>query len=526
MAWSLAAAVSIGVVVLAAGLATRPSYTVLFANLSQEDAAQIVSRLGELKLEHKLQDGGRTILVVEDRVHETRLLLAGEGLPNGGGVGFEIFDEQRFGESEFAEQVKYHRALEGELARTIRHITGVDAARVHLVMPKRALFATDRGGASASVVLRLAPGLRLRGEQVRGVVHLVAASVRGLEPANVTVVDGKGAKLNSGEDIEGGKGTDSSLAYKRRVEHLKEDAVRQLLDTMLGAGKSRVRVDAVVNFAREERTEQEFDPEQTATRSFDLTTEGAVADGRTTGGVVGSASNLPGGEAPAAGKAGKGGTNRRHEIRNFEVSKVVRHTVEPVGRVTRLDVAVIVDGQWSEDGDARVFEPLEDEELRRIHGIVSSAVGAQSRRGDRVTVECVPFAASGLEPEPENQLLVLLRELEPFLPYVAAGIGIGLGFLLFLALKRRVAPLLKLPEPRGPSGPRMVELKAAPEAGGIQLPDSAKRVPLSKQLQALTGKRDAENIDEVRAYAAELANQNPDLAVRVVGGWLSEGGNA
>src|SRR5688500_16864527 len=179
--------------------ATAPRYAELFSNLEAPDPPSIGEQLREHKISYKIGHAGSEILVPEETVYETRLQLAGEGLPSGGGIGFELFDQQRFGESEFSEQVKYHRALEGELARTIAHLSGVESARVHLVLPSRSLFASSDNAASASVALRLKGGARLNRDQTRGIVNLVASSVRGLTPEGVTIVDGSGRRLAGGD---------------------------------------------------------------------------------------------------------------------------------------------------------------------------------------------------------------------------------------------------------------------------------------------------------------------------------------
>ena len=287
-----------------------PAYAMLYSNLEEQDAAAVVAKLRETRVPFRLEADGSQIWVPGATMHETRLALAAEGLPRGTGVGFEIFDQQRFGESEFAEQVKYHRALEGELSRTISHLDGVESARVHLVLPQRNLFASDESQATASVVLKLRTGARIGDDRVRGVVHLVASSVRGLTAENVTVVDGDGRPLAGGEQAEEELAS-RSLEVRRSVERSKERAVQQLLDATLGVGVSIVRVAAELSFAREERTEERYNPETVATRSFQITEEGGAASGPTTSGVPVTPSNLPGGQVPTPGSAGAAPLARR-----------------------------------------------------------------------------------------------------------------------------------------------------------------------------------------------------------------------
>jgi flagellar M-ring protein FliF len=364
----------------------HPARSVLFSNLAEDDAARIVERLRAANVPYEIGGSGTTILVPEAQVHETRLMLASEGLPNGGGVGFEVFDAQRFGESEFAEQVKYHRALEGELARTISHLSGVKRARVHLVLPTRSLFADNTQGASASVVVHLVSGWKMREEQVKGIVHLVASSVRGLDPDHVTLVDGDGRSLERPAQDEGELANNAD-SYRREIERGKERAAQQMLDTSLGNGKSMVRVAAAVSFTREEVTEERYDPTTIAQRSFQIVEEREGGGNKTVGGLPGTPSNLPGGEASQTGPGGGSAITRRSETRNYEVSKVLRRAVEPVGRVTGLQVAVVADGRYKGTGEKRKFEALGSDELARIQKLVAGAVGIDEKRGDRVVVE-------------------------------------------------------------------------------------------------------------------------------------------
>ena len=318
----LGALAGVGVVIAGAILffahGSNPDYGILFSNLSQEDAARIVERLRGLNVEYELGEGGTTILVAEDAVHETRLTLANEGLPSGGGVGFELFDTQRFGESDFSEQVQFRRALEGELARTIRHLAGVESARVHLVLPERRLFTTDESEASASVALHMNPGWRLREDQVQGVQHLVASSVQGLAPGNVTVVDGDGRPLSE-DGAESGEAVANAEDLRHQIEQSKQRAVQQLLDASLGPGVAIVRVSAEVDMSREEHLQETYDPERIATRSFEITEErSAEAEGDAQG-IPGAASNLPGGAAVSAGVIG---TSRWGEAEDQNESSV------------------------------------------------------------------------------------------------------------------------------------------------------------------------------------------------------------
>ncbi|GAB5542120.1 MAG: hypothetical protein SangKO_018800 [Sandaracinaceae bacterium] len=530
----LGALAGVGVVIAGAILffahGSNPDYGILFSNLSQEDAARIVERLRGLNVEYELGEGGTTILVAEDAVHETRLTLANEGLPSGGGVGFELFDTQRFGESDFSEQVQFRRALEGELARTIRHLAGVESARVHLVLPERRLFTTDESEASASVALHMNPGWRLREDQVQGVQHLVASSVQGLAPGNVTVVDGDGRPLSE-DGAESGEAVANAEELRHQIEQSKQRAVQQLLDASLGPGVAIVRVSAEVDMSREEHLQETYDPERIATRSFEITEErSAEAEGDAQG-IPGAASNLPGGAAAEA-TAGESAAGRRHERRNYEVTKTVRRAFRPVGRLTRLTVAVVVDGTWDGEGDARSYTERDADELTRIRALVSTAAGISAERGDEVTVENVAFAGGPRE-EPAAHPDDFIAVYEPWLPYAAAAallllVLIG-AFVFWLRRKKRLKAEKEAEEARKL---RVLEARARGEEVDE---DDLDALPAPTPVAEL-GAGEEDDIDgygddvnavladyeQLRVLALEVARRDPELAARVVRGWLAD----
>lgn len=475
----------------------EPELEPLFSNLSAEDAGAIVERLREDRVPYELGDEGATILVPEGRVHELRLSLASDGLPSGGGVGFELFDSTRFGESEFTEQVQYRRALEGELGRTIAHIDGVESARVHLVLPQRTLLASDEIRATASVVLHVRPGRHLDADQVRGLVHLVASSVRGLEPDDVTLVDGDGRRLAGGDAAATGLEEASEAENLRvRITETRERAVQDLLDAALGPNVAVVRVTADVTMANEEHVEESYDPARTATRSFELVTEGAgPPGGETVSGIPGAVSALPGG--PAFDETAATTTDgRRSEIRNFEVTKVLHRSVEPALRLSRLSVAVLVDGTYEGEGEERHFVARSDEDLARIREIVASAAGVVDAR-DRISVECVPFAA----PPPSEDL----EGAESGIPvaYVVGAsvlvllLGAGLAGFLLLRRRRRAAEL------------------ALAASTAAEAPVTVTVKPLDENPVT------PEDAETVHVLALDFARRDPELAARVVKGWLA-----
>ena len=554
--------VTLALVGWAYSLSTRVEYAVLFSNLDEGDAAQVIKKLAEKRIVYKVE-AGHTIMVPADHVYETRLSMASEGLPHGGGVGFEIFDQQRFGESEFAEQVKYHRALEGELVRTIQSLEGVKSARVHLVLPNRSLFTTSENTASASVAITLQPGVHLTAEQVRGIVHLVASSVRGLTAQGVTVVDGEGRALASGDDIEEEQAS-RSLEFRREVEKGKERAVQQMLDATLGPGVAIVRVAADVSFTREEATEEAFDNDSVAERSHTLSDE---YDPKSTGvpiaqGVPGTPANLPGGTpnlnpgatpggatnptvaatppgagtattqlatptppvpaapTPTAASASTAvGLLHHTETRNYEISHVTRHKLEPVGRLTRFDIAVVVD--YLNRGDAKKpkFEARTDAEIQEIADIVTSAAGAQTSRGDRVTVKSVRFPHQAIPAEPKD----VLAPVRPFLPMgIPLMIALG-GIFGFLALYRMIRKGFETMQPQAEQLPPGEEVSDADQIGEGQSVAETLQLGESAAAAALR-ERKAGEPDPLVLAASEIANSDPALAANVIRAWLSEGG--
>lgn len=511
---SVAMAVAAGVWGWAA--MTAPSYVTLFSKLESQDASQIVERLRDLKIPYQIEGGGSEIRVPAEHVHETRLSLAGEGLPNGGGVGFEIFDQQRFGESEFSEQIKYHRALEGELSRTIGHLGGVESARVHLVLPSRSLFTSADNSASASVALKLRSGAQLSKEQTRGILHLVASSVRGLDPEAVTIVDGSGRRLAGGEDET--ELASSSLEFQRAFERNQERSVQQILDATLGPGRSMVRVAAEVSFGQEEITEERVDPTQVVERSHQITEERQISPSAAAGGVAGAVSNLN--AAPQDTNSGQD-ILRRSETRNFEVSKVTRRAVEPLGRVEHVSIAVIVDGHWATKNKKRVFTARTAQEVEKIRNVVAGAVGMQEARGDKVTVECVPFADQAIEPstEPQDGFTWARNNWKPLAGASAALLLLMLGGTVLL-LKRRAKPLPNLSVELAAVTPPALEGGATAEAPAAALPAPETAVPEPEPL-ALTESAAAE-AEKIRAIAAEIAANDPYLAARIVRSWLNE----
>ncbi len=347
---------------------SQPDFTVLYANLDMSDAAAVRQKLDEMNIPVKVK--GNVIMVPSKYVYEARLALASEGLPEGRGTGYEIFDkESPLTMSNYLQQINYKRALEGELARSISTIKGIRDARVHLVLPKRELFSEDRTPATASVVIN---GSGISKQQLRGIVHLVASSVEGLSPENVTVVDSYGTLLYGGMDTSTGL-SDSQLDIKRSVEKYLENKASSMLSGVLGPGKVVVRVNADLDFTRIEKTEEKYDPEGLVPRSEETSKE-----------VMPSAD-------------GQG--NKEHTITNYEIGKTVAHIVESSGNIKRLAVAVVVDQKSEVKDGKKQYVSRSEEEINKLKDLVAQAVGLDEKRGDTITVSEIAFDKTALKEE-------------------------------------------------------------------------------------------------------------------------------
>ncbi|MCK8783043.1 flagellar M-ring protein FliF [Roseomonas sp. NAR14] len=364
---------------------------VLYAELEARDAAQVVAALDRQRVPYRLTANGTQILAPEDQVPRLRLLLARDGLPAGGGVGYELFDRgESLTTTPFQQDLNRVRAMEGELARTIRSLSGVRAARVHLVLPRREAFSRERGEAQASVVLTMQGAQRLDREGVQAVLHLVATAVPGLRPQHVSVVDSRGELLARGGEALNGPVAAQSQEEMRRANGLRiARAVEEMLERVLGPGRVRAEAAVEMDFDRVQTTEERFDPENQVPRSQQSNSEN---NRNSEPANVSVGNNLPNAEAAN----GNGGTqeNRQEETTNYEIGRTTRSVTRELPVVRRISVAVLVDGvsEPGEGGAARWRERT-PEELQRLTALVRGAVGYDERRGDQVQVVSMRFAA-------------------------------------------------------------------------------------------------------------------------------------
>ena len=419
----------------------RISYQPLYFNLSPEDAGTVIEELKDQKIPHRLSANGRTVMVPDGKIYDLRLSLASRGIPSGGGVGFEIFDKTDLGTTEFVQKLNYQRALQGELARTINQFAEVEQARVHITLPEKTLFLEDEQKPTASVVVKLRnKGAALQEKQIRGIVYLVAGSVEGLEPENVTVVGVDGSVLSAGATADSQMAglTNSQQEFQREVEEGLEKRVQSMLEKVVGKGKAIVRVTASLNLKQQEKTEEIFDPDGAVVRSEQRTDEKSKGSNPVAMGSPGVAANLSEGGGVAS-SVSSSDMRKTNETINYEINKIVKRTVEPVGVIQRLSVAVLLDGNYEvtkgEDGKEEYkYVPRSDEEMKKYKSIVMKAVGYNAERGDQIEVTNAPFEAVRLTEEEKKAMSreALWGTLRKAVPPLASLSLIALLILLVL----------------------------------------------------------------------------------------------
>jgi len=490
--------------------AQTPDYRVLYSNLSDRDGGAIIAALGPMNVPYKVGDGGGIVLVPANQVHETRLRLASQGLPKGSVVGYELVDNQKFGATQFQEQMNFQRGLEGELARSIQSLAAVQTARVHLAFPKQSVFLRDAQQPTASVLVTLHQGRTLDQGQVSGIAHLVASSVPELALDRVSIVDQNGALLSQRRD-----GTDNGLdpaqlGYVKQVEQATIQRITDILEPIVGRSNVRVQVTADIDFTRSESMAESFKPNQDpkvaalrTQQSSQTQTTGSAA----TGGVPGALTNQP----PAAGVAQVDGkpssaaaqqpqatpappsSSRKDETIAYEVDKKIEHTRGQIGGLRRMTAAVVINHRRTQEAGKSTSAPLSEKEMGEINALVREAMGYSKERGDSVNVVNAAFNQPIVEApvelplwkQPDN--IALAKEIGRYALFalVIAYLFFGVVRPMLRQAAERVAampmPALAAPEPM------------APAPGG---PDPLQR-------------------------ARQLARDDPKIVANVVKGWVS-----
>lgn len=537
---SVAAVITL--LVTAAMLFRQADFRILFSNIGERDGGAIIAALEQMNVPFKFSDTGSAILVPASRVHDVRLRLAAQGLPRGGAVGFELMESQKFGISQFAEQVNYQRGLEGELSRTIQSIAAVQAARVHLAIPKPSVFMREELRPSASVMLNVYPGRSLDAAQITGIQNLVAASVPQLAASSVTVLDQSGTLLSQMKSRLLEAGLDpTQVKYIQEVEASIIKRIEDILTPIVGAGNARVQVAADIDFSEAEQTAETHRP-NAAPPDISIRSQ-QISESATTNpnaqGIPGALSNQPPAPAsapvtqppaPAAGASGARpvpgqinaagvqapiasvgqpiSTSKNSTI-NYEVDKTIRHVKQSVGTIKRLSGAVVVNQrkEIGKDGKA-VSKPLPDAELKQISDLVKEAMGFSKDRGDTLSVANASFTASEREePLPvwrDPEMLALLKDIVKY--------GAIAGIIAYLLLGV-VRPLLKtmLQAPPG---------STASVGGNIDvLADEEEAAAAHEHVPTA-----AELLENRLAEARELAKQDPQLVANIIKEWI--GANA
>jgi len=530
-----------GLIVFLAIRAGQPPMALLYADLDTRDSAAVVQSLERQRVPYRLEGNGGRILVPVEQVARVRLALASEGLPTGGSVGYELFDRtDSLTTSSFQQAINQVRALEGELARTIRQIQGVRAVRVHLVLPRREPFARQQAEAQASIVLTMAGPQRLDREQVQAIVHLAAAAVPGLKPANISVVDSRGSLLARGGQAVTGLGVALNAEEVRRAHELRlSRAVEELLERTLGVGKVRVEATVEMDFDRITESRESFDPDQQVARSTSSITEQSRGQERQQNVTVGN--NLPNPEPQNAGSITE--ESRTEETTNFEIGRTLRQIVREAPQVRRQSIAVLVDGTMArpEGGGAPVWRPRTAEELAQITALVRGAVGFDEARGDKIEVVNLRFAEADAGVAEEERLFGLpigRAEIVRIVETAVFGVIALLALLLVVRplagrVLERVSPaggdaLAGLPGTSGLpalSGPAAAAAAAALAGPGGQatLPGPDGAVPLLEgdsliNVSQVEGQMRASSLRRI----AELAEKHPEEALSVIRSWMAQ----
>jgi len=497
-------------------------YRVLYSNLSDSDGGTIIETLQQQNIPYKFTEGGGTILVPADKVHEIRLRLAAQGLPKGGTAGFELMENQKFGTSQFLEQVNYQRSLEGELARSIQTLGSVQSARVHLAIPKPSVFVKEQQKPSASIILTLRSGRALDVGQVNAIVHLVSSSIPNLPPANVSVIDQQGTLLSAVREA-----TDSldatQLKYVHQIEQDYIKRIEDILIPLIGSQNVRVQVTADIDFSQTEQTAESYSPNQPPNKAAIRSLQTSEAKNETVNpaGVPGALSNQPPVPAtaplvtPASAVAAATADNssmHKEATTNFEVDRTIRYTKLPVGSLRRLSAAVLINNRAVTDSKGKtVSKPFTPAEQVQLNNLVRNAMGFNTQRGDSLNILNSAFTETPEVQEPEiplwkqPEMIALAKE---FLKYIFLSIA-GL-YILFGILR----PILR----------KYIEIFRGPKEKeeAADTPDPAEEIrEMAREFEQKARDRDASYEGSVQ-QAKQMAQQTPKIVASVVQDWVND----
>ena len=497
----------------------QPDWKVLYANLNDKDGGAIIAQLTTMNVPYKYTEGGGAIMVPSDKVHDTRLRLASQGLPKGSVNGFELMEANRFGMTQFQERLTFQRGLEGELTRSIQSLSSVQAARIHLALPNQNGFFREQQKPSASVLLTLHPGRTLDKAQVAGIVHLVASSVPEMNPKAVSIVDDAGNLLSATPEGQAQGADTQKLQYVQQMEQLYTRRILDMIEPLVGVGNVKAQVSADVDFSLVESTSEQHKPNQGAepgtVRSQQLIEDGSPAVAQPAG-VPGATTNQPpatgtapinGAAAPlgVAGNGDKSGTTRKESVINYEIDKTVKVVREASGTVRRLTAAVVVNHRSITDKTGKaITSAIPPEQLEQMTALVRETIGFNKERGDSVNVVNAVFnIAKPVEEVPQAwwknpDNMELARSM-------AWPVGmLGMALLVLMGLVRPGLKMMRapaLPKPEGNAKPPQLNavLNEAPERPGLPMPAENQRL----------------------ADAKRLALENPMAVANIVKSWVN-----
>jgi flagellar M-ring protein FliF len=530
---------------------TTPQMVPLFTDLALGDSAAITKDLDRQGVSYTLKNDGAIIMVPKDKVARLRMTLAESGLPKGGGVGYEIFDKSdALGATTFIQNINHLRALEGELARTIRSLDQVEAARVHLVLPDRPLFSRDKVEATASIVLKVRG--TLAPSQVRAIRHLVASAVTGLKPERISIVDETGKLLADGAGDDNALSAAGADERKIAFENRLRKEVENIVSSVVGPGRSRVQIAADFDMNRITETSDKYDPDGRVVRSSQ-TREEETADGTgKNGGAVSVGTQLPGAAGGASG-AGRDQTHKTEEIVNYEISRTTKTEVIEAGRINRISAAVLVDGTYSKNAKGEVvYKPLPKQEIDRIAALVRSAIGYNAKRGDQVEVVNLRFAENPPAPidAPSGWMSYLQLSKDDIMGLAEKGVMALLGLIVLLTVVRPLVRRIVMPEGAqaragaagvagalGLAGGANVNVPGGMTVSGggggsitssgganISIVGGDEAVAISNRTSAMIdvakvqGQVHAQSVQKV----GDLAEKNPHEAISIIRSWLHE----
>ena len=484
----------------------KPDWKILSTRLFPEDASRVVQLLDASKIPYQLEDGGTTIMVPAEQVYDARLKVAGEGVVHGQGLGFELFDDVKIGQTDFVQHINYQRALQGELSRTIAEFPEIDRARVHLVVPAKSLFIEEDMPATASVILQLKQGQTLSQKQLLAIINLVASSVEGLDKSRITIADTRGQVLFQPEADDSVQGMTLAQAdHKTTMERNIESRIEQLLMPIVGGPEKVIaRVNADLDFSHKTITKELYDPESAVIRSEQRSQEETKGSANLDGGAPDP--NFRGDSM--TGSLSSQQSQRETRTTNYEINKEQQQIVGSVGEIRRLSIAVIVDGKYAQvQGDAQpTFEPRTAEEIERIRQLVQNAVGFDTARGDSIEVSSVSFGLPETGTE-QNLLATMIEYMQrlgkPFLN------GVLIFLFLILVVRPVIMTLIK---------PRVAEQDTEEMVG---LPSGGERLALEEGVEeeVLDLQR---RLELAKAQAMQLSEHDMDQAVALLKNWIKQ----